>query len=214
MIRNGPNGTYERRPIRRAASRTTRTTPASSNPLSTPPRDAREAEHEAGPREQLDVAHAERARPERDRRQVQEGRDDDRGEQGPDPSAPDERVEAADGVHQRDRDDRQRQDIGEQPLVEVGRQADDERDEPRPEERERKRIAGKPRRQERERDRGGGDHDHGPPAERPARRVLGVLGIVLRPADGETIGRETEERAGDPGEDRDDRRVRFHAAPD
>ena len=67
--------------------------------------------------------------------------------------------------------------------------------------------------QERERDRGRGDDDHGPPAERTARRVLGVLGIVLGPADGEAVGREAEERAGDPGEDRDDRRVGFHAAP-
>ena len=50
------------------------------------------------------------------------------------------------------------------------------------------------------------------PSGRPA-RVLGVLGIVLRPADGETIGPEAEERARDPGEDRDDRRFEFHAAP-
>ena len=122
-------------------------------------------------------------------------------------------LSAAHGVHKSDRDDGQRQDIGEQPLVEVGREADDERDEPRPEERERKGIVGEPRGQERKGDGGGGDHDHGPPAERSARRVLGVLGIVLRPADGETIGAEAEERARDPGEDRDDRRVEFHAAP-
>ena len=117
------------------------------------------------------------------------------------------------GVHQRDRDDWQRQDIGEEPLVEVGREADDERDEPRPEEREREGIAGKPRRKECERDRGGGDDDHGPPAKRPARRVLGVLGIVLRPADGEAIGPETKERARESDDDRDDRRVEVHAAP-
>ena len=125
----------------------------------------------------------------------------------------DERVQAADGVDQRDRDHGQGQDVGQQPLVEVGRQADDERDEPRPEQRQRERIAGEPGGQERERDRGRRDHDHGPPAERPARRVLGVLGIVLRPADGEAVGHEAEERAGDPGEDRDDRRVELHAAP-
>ena len=91
------------------------------------------------------------------------------------------------------------------PLVEVGGKADDERDEPRPEQCDRNGIVGEPRGQERKRDRGGGDHDQGPPAERSASRVLGVLGIVLRPADGETIGAEAEERAGDPGEDRDDR---------
>jgi hypothetical protein len=110
-------------------------------------------------------------------------------------------------------DDGQRQDVGEQPLVEVRREADDERDEPRPEEHECEGIAGEPCGQERKGDRGGGDHDQRPPAERSARRVLGVLGIMLRPADGETIGPEADERARDPGEDRDEWRFEFHAAP-
>ena len=83
----------------------------------------------------------------------------DRGDDGQHELGTDERVCAAPRVDQRDRDDRPGQEVGQQPLVEVDRQADDQRDEPGTEQRERERVRPEPQRQQAERQR-----------PRPARR--------------------------------------------
>ena len=88
-----------------------------------------------------------------------------------DPASADERVQAADGVDERDRDDRQRQLVGEHPLVEVGREADDERHEPRPEQRRGQGIVGEPDRAAARRPPPPtATHDQRPPVDAPARR--------------------------------------------
>ena len=81
-MKNGPNGTYVRRPIRRAASRMTRTTPASDQGEDHAAQGAAPAGQEADPDEQLHVADPERSCPERDGRQEQDRRDDQRGGDG------------------------------------------------------------------------------------------------------------------------------------
>ena len=128
-IRNGPNGTYVRRPIRRVASRTTSTTPAASSPASTAAeRRARPPSISPTPTSSFTSPMPERAGPERDRQQVQHGRDRrSRPAIAGSTAVADERVLPGDVEQQRDRDDRQRQHVGQQPLVEVRREPDDER---------------------------------------------------------------------------------------
>ena len=62
-IRNGPNGTYERRPIRRVTSNTASTTPASEQPDERAAQRPLATDHQPHPDEELHVPQSERARP-------------------------------------------------------------------------------------------------------------------------------------------------------
>ena len=84
MMKNGPNGMYVRRPIRRVASSTTMTTPDERQREDHAPERRGPAGHQPDPGQQLDVADPERPGTERDGRQVQDGRDGDRGHDGRD----------------------------------------------------------------------------------------------------------------------------------
>ena len=144
MMKNGPNGTYVFRPIRRAARSTARTTPARrsakiaqasarSPPASSPT-----------PMSSLTSPSPNAPAP-----NGMDGRYRTAGMASAAATASqdlrsDERVAAADRVDQRDRDDRQGQHVGQQPLVQVGGQADDQRDEPGAEDRHGERVATEP----------------------------------------------------------------------
>ena len=108
----------------------------------------------------------------------------------------DQRVLPAQRVDERDRDDRQGQRVRQQPLVEVGRQADDQRHEPRPEQREGQRVRAEAERQEPEGDGPDDGRDRRPPVHATAGRVLLV---VLRPAGREAVRGQPEGQPG-PGE--------------
>ena len=166
MMKNGPNGTYVLRPIRFVASRVISTTPDSARPNTTDPSRRSTPASRPTPAEQLDVAQPERAGPERDRGQVEHERDDDRGDDRPDDGTAHERVLPAERVDQGYWDDRQRQEVGEHPLVEVRREPQDQRDEPGAEDRERERVAREADRQQPERERRGDGHHPGPPVQR------------------------------------------------
>ena len=117
---------YDRRPIRRSARSSASTRPAASSPESRPLIVRRKPGHQPGADQKLDVADPERPRPERDREQIQRQRHDDRDRDRRHDRGADERVVAGDVEDQRDRDDRQGQLVGEQPLVEIDREAHDE----------------------------------------------------------------------------------------
>ena len=113
---------------------------------------------------------------------------------GRDQLGADQRVGAAPGVDRRDRDDRQGQQVGQEPLVEVDRETDDQRDEPGTEQREGQRIRPEAQRQEPEPHGPDQGTDCRPPVDRPPGRHL--LLVMFRPAGRETIGREPEDEAG------------------
>ena len=152
--------------------------------------------HQPDPGEELHVAEPERPGAERQRQEEQperhDDRDRDRGQQVP----ADERVPRRDVEDQRDRDDREGQLVGEQPLVEICREADDERREPQSKQGEGQRIASRiePRPEDRERERAERRDRGRPPAERPAGGVLRVVLVVLGPADREPVGGDAEGR--------------------
>ena len=77
----------------------------------------------------------------------------------------DQRVQPAQGVDEGDRDDRQRQLVGQHPLVEVRREADDERHEPGAE--QRRSRAGRPEAQRQEPERDGADQRRDTPSASP-----------------------------------------------
>ena len=71
-MKNGPNGRYERRPIRRVEQQHDDDDPAEHEREDDAPERAAAAGEQADADQQLDVAHPERAGPERDRRQVED----------------------------------------------------------------------------------------------------------------------------------------------
>ena len=108
----------------------------------------------------------------------------------------DQRVAAGQRVDEGDRDDRQGQDVGQEPLVEVGGEADDERDEPRSEhdegqpDREPNRIGSSPSARAPT-----NAHDDRPPVDR---RPGGCSLVVLRPARREAVGGDAEDEPAAP----------------
>jgi hypothetical protein len=158
-----------------------------------------QAEHQPDPGEQVDVAEAERAGAERDRGEVQPDRDDDRDRDRGHEGIPDERIAARDVEQEPERDDREGQLVGQQALVEVDREPDDETREPQPEQDLDDELGvGEPLGEQPERERPDGGARDRPPADGSAGRL--VLEVVLGPANRESIGDDAEDRAAD-GED-------------
>ena len=170
MMKNGPNGTYVRRPMRLVARSVISTTPLEDEREDDAPKRTFAPDEQADTGEELDVTEPEGAGTEWDRRQIQGSRDDDGGEHGRDDVRTDQRVAARERVDEGDRDDRQCQEVGQETLVEVRREADDERDEPGSEHDEGDRVRAEPDRQEPEGE-GADERDDALSASRPAARA-------------------------------------------
>src|SRR5674476_1434347 len=90
---------------------------------------ARESGQQAHRDQQLEVPDPDGARPERDRDDEEEARDRERGKDGPAELPGNERVPASDGRDQGDRDQRKRDEVGQEALVQVRGEQERERQE-------------------------------------------------------------------------------------
>jgi hypothetical protein len=171
--------------------------PGGEQPGQDPADRPRQPEHQPDPDQQLHVAHPEGALPERDREQVQRGRQDHGDQEGQQQRAADERVVPGEVEDDRNRDDRERQLVREKPLIQVDREPGDQTREPEAEDDlgdDRDVGGAEPERQERERERPDRGRRDRPPADRPPGDELLV---VLRPADCDPIGDDAEDRPGE-----------------